>query len=113
MFSIGKTSAAVCSWPVDAEAVAAVEAVVAAEVAAASAVAAAGSDLLAAVVAVASVVAVAAAVADLVGSGSVPAWAWSLAWLAQWAAGTAAPGERAACAKSDEKRRCSLGGLRI
>jgi hypothetical protein len=43
---------------------------------------------------------VAAAAGAVVASGSVPAW---LAWLARAAAD---PGERAACAKSPEKRRC-------
>jgi hypothetical protein len=49
-----------------------------------------------------------AAAAGAVASGSVPAW---LAWLARVARAAADPGERAACAKSHEKRRC--GGRRI
>jgi hypothetical protein len=46
---------------------------------------------------------VAAAAGAVVASGSVPAW---LAWLARVARAAADPGERAACAKSHEKRRC-------
>lgn len=112
MSSTGKTLAAVCSWPADAVVAAAAEdaAAVAEDAAAASAVAAAISGLLAAVVAAASAVAVAAAAAGSVASFSVPAWAWWLAWVARLVGVAAAPGERAACAKCHENRRCdSLG----
>jgi hypothetical protein len=85
--------------------------VAAAEVAAgaAASVVAAVAGLLAAVVAAAD-----AAAAGAVASGSVPAWAAWAAWAARAArvAGVAPdPGERAACAKSHEKRRCD--GRRI
>jgi hypothetical protein len=102
MSSIGKTLAAACNWPADAVVVAAVAEVAAG--AAASVVAAVAGALAAEVAAAAAVAAAVAAVA--VASFSVAA---SGAWAAQAArlAGVAAhPGERAACARSREKRGC-------
>lgn len=108
MSSIGKTLAAACSWPADAAAAAAAEVAAAAAVAAAS-VLAAVAGVLAAVGAAASVDAAAsvgaavAAAAGSVSSGSaaVAAGADGGLWVV-----AAHPGERAACAKSHEKRSC-------
>jgi hypothetical protein len=86
----------------------------AAEVAAGAAAAEVAAGAVASVVAavagllaaeVAGAAAVVAAAAGSVASGSVAAWAARLAGVA------AHPGEGAACAKSDEKRRCD--GRRI
>jgi hypothetical protein len=89
----------------------------AAEVAAGAAAAEVAAGAVASVVAavagllaaeVAGAAAVVAAVAGSVASGSVAARA---AWAARLAGVAAHPGEGAACAKSDEKRRCD--GRRI
>jgi hypothetical protein len=71
-------------------------------VAAAAEVAAVEGLLAAEVAAAVAAAAVVAAAAGSVASGSVPAW---LALVALLARAAADPGERAACAKSHEKRR--------
>ena len=98
MSSIGKTLAAACNWPADAVVVAA-DAEVAAG--AAASVVAAGAGALAAEVAAAAVAAAAVAVASF-SVAALDAWAALAARLAGLAAH---PGERAACARSHEKRR--------
>ena len=77
-------------------------------VAAAAEVAAVEGLLAAEVAAAVAAAAEVAAAAGSVASGSVPAW---LALVALLARAAADPGERAACAKSHEKRRCD--GRRI
>ncbi len=96
--SIRKTLANACRKPEDAV-VAEVAAVAVAEVAAGSVVAAVSGSVAAE--------AAAAAVAGLVASGSVAA---RLAWAARLAGVAAAPGERAACAKSTKSAVMTVGG---
>ena len=97
--------AAACSWPADAVVVAAVAEVAAG--AAASVVAAVAGALAAEVAAAAVAVAADVAVASF-SVAALGAWA---ALVARLAGVAAPPGERAACARSHEKRRCD--GRRI